>query len=649
MTRIAVFAAATAVSIALLWVIPPVGLIAIALVLIIVPPWGKTYSERAIISGIVILGTAAIIFPRAGSTPIDAFTARSFLSVLAVVAVGLYLIPRLRLTSLPKPRLTDGLVLVIAVGFAYWLMSSYLGTSSEQMLNGLFFSGWDNQAHFTTFANTYSAGSTTWPTVDGSIAWNQWYPSLHTTVWALAEYAAGSTGLSRIELLFPFIRWNGFTFAVAMTALAWVASDLAHRWLKDRASSRSARTAGVLAAAATASWIVFGSPQFLYNAGFTNFVLGVAVVTTASYLSVRSTRSARSLGWFLVPLAAIAVIGLWTPLVVALVPAGVVVAVILVRTQPIVGVAWVLANVIVGGLLAWQQGSAILGADEGLDAAGFAEAIGGVNTGMAPFNIAAGIAAPFLAIAIAVALRGQRPLAFAIAGPSVLTGLLAVAFIPGTDASGISRIQSYYVLKALDASLIATAPLLAAAAAGAFVLVLKQLSSLTAGAATVAAGLLALVAFGYVGITPQNLSPGFTVAPGVQAGIDRARGVQDPLVGHSILATVTSVQQMGEYSPVMWDAAGTLQNLWAATLHETMSASEQSFYLSIPPAPYGDDAYEYIRAALAQNPNLRVAITWFRPTSGEFLTLRFGTADPRQVQVVEVPMRSSALCPECPE
>ena len=36
--------------------------------------------------------------------------------------------------------------------------------------------GWDNSAHFTTFANTYVVGSTTWPTTDGSIAWNveQW-------------------------------------------------------------------------------------------------------------------------------------------------------------------------------------------------------------------------------------------------------------------------------------------------------------------------------------------------------------------------------------------------------------------------------------------------------------------------------------------
>ena len=203
MTRIGLFAAATAVSIALLWLAPIIGVIAIALLLVIVPPWGKTYAERAVISGIVILGSAAVIFPRAGATPVDAFTARSFLSALAIISVVLYLIPQLKSTPLPKPRIVDAALLALIAGLTYWLISAYLGVSSQQLLSGLFFSGWDNHGHFTTFANTYVAQSTTWPTTDGSIAWNQWYPSLHTTIWALLEFAGGSTGLARVELLFP--------------------------------------------------------------------------------------------------------------------------------------------------------------------------------------------------------------------------------------------------------------------------------------------------------------------------------------------------------------------------------------------------------------------------------------------------------------
>jgi hypothetical protein len=98
---------------------------------------------------------------------------------------------------------------------------------------------------------------------------------------------------------------------------------------------------------------------------------------------------------------------------------------------------------------------------------------------------------------------------------------------------------------------------------------------------------------------------------------------------------------------MMWDGAGTLPNLWAATLHETLSSDQQSFYAGLPEFPYGDETYNYIRQELAENRNLRLAVTWFRQVSGDYLNLRLATADPRQVQVVGVPMRQSDLCPEC--
>lgn len=647
MTRFAVLAAVTAASVAALWLTPAIGLIAIAILLIVLPPWGKTYAERAVISGIVVLGAIAVVFPRAGSTPIDSVTARAFLTTLVVIALLLRLVPELRATPLPKARILDGALLALLLGLTYWLISAYLGASSQQILSGLFFSGWDNHGHFTTFANTYVAQSTTWPTTDGSIAWNQWYPSLHTTVWALLEFATDSTGLGRVELLFPYVVWNALTFAAAMTTLAWVASDLAARWTTSITGRRSAQAAAFFAAGATGVWILLGSPQLLANSGFTNFALGVAVVTAASYLSVLSSVSARTLGWFLVPLAAIAAIGLWTPLAIVLVPAGVIVAIALIRWRPVPGIAWLVANAVIGGVLAWQQGGAILAAENGADAGEFAESIGAVGTGMAPFNVAAAIAAPFLAVFIATTIRHQRPLAFGIAAPSVLTGVLALAFIPGTDAAGVSRIQSYYVLKSLDASLLATAPLLAAAAATAFVFVLRHTGAVTAAAATIAVAIVAVTAFGYVGSTPQNLSSGFTAAPGVQAGIERAEGVDDSLIGESILGTVNATVELPNFTPMMWDGAGTLPNLWAASLHETLSSEQQALYADLPPFPYDEQTSQYLQAALATNPDLRMAITWFRPSSGEFLRLRFGTDDPRRVQVVEVPIRQSLLCPEC--
>ena len=164
MTRLATFAVTALVGIALLWTLPAVGVIAAVGLLVVLPPWGRTYAERAVISGIVVLGAAAVIFPRAGSTPIDATTARLFLTGLIVVSIMLYLVPQLRNRSLPRLRAVDLVLLGIAGGLFYWLVSAYLGATSQEVVSGLFFSGWDNQGHFTTFANTYVANSTTWPT-----------------------------------------------------------------------------------------------------------------------------------------------------------------------------------------------------------------------------------------------------------------------------------------------------------------------------------------------------------------------------------------------------------------------------------------------------------------------------------------------------
>ena len=635
MTKIAILAVTTVFGIGLLWISPLLGLIVVGVLLAVVPPWGKTLAERAFISGIVILGATAVVFPRAGNTPIDAPTAKLFFSGLLLLGLLLYTFPQLRNTPIPKPRITDAALLTLFVALTYWLIAAYLDISSSEIVSGLFFTGWDNQAHFTTFANTYTQGSTTWITPDGGVAWNQWYPSLHSTIWALAQYAVGASGLTRVELLFPYVQWNAVSFALSVTALAWIASDLAGRVAKTITSKWAIQGATLLAAAGTGAWILFGSPQLLFNSGFTNFTMAVAIVSTASYLSIRSIRSARTLGWFLIPLSAIAVIGLWTPLAIAMIPAGVIVAVSLIRWKLVIGIAWLVINAAVGLLLAWQQLGDILAAADGSSASEFATSIGSVPTGMAPFNIGAAIAAPFVAVTIAVMLRRNRPLAFGIAGPAVFAGLLAVAFIPGTDSAGTSRIQSYYVLKALDAARLSAAPLIAAAIAVGLVYLTRSVSTVTATAAITGSALVGITAFGYVGSTPNELSSGFTVAPGVEAGRERVQATKQTFVGDQILDAVNATEDLPEFTVIMWDGPGILPNLWVATLHGTFSADQQTFILSIPGPPYGVETTDFIKDALNIYPELRVAVVWTSGSSEAFVKLRLGTVDPRRVRIVD--------------
>ena len=149
-----------AVVIALLWLLPPVGFVAALVMLVLIPVWGRTLTERAVISGVVLLGVIAVVFPRAGATPVTPTTARLLLAVVMILLLALRLHPKLRGIGIPRPTLTDGLAALLAVLSGWWLMAAYVGRSTVEIVSGLFFSGWDNHAHYTTFANTYESLST---------------------------------------------------------------------------------------------------------------------------------------------------------------------------------------------------------------------------------------------------------------------------------------------------------------------------------------------------------------------------------------------------------------------------------------------------------------------------------------------------------
>lgn len=619
------------ISAAALWFAPLLGLLATAISLAIVPPWGRSLVERAIISGIVGLGAIAIVFPRAGGTPINHATARLFLIALLVLALALRFTPRLRCAPLPRPTWTDTIVFVtIAIG-AWWPISAYWGAEPGNIVSGLLFSGWDNHAHFTTFANTVASGSTTWPTIDGSIAWNQWYPSLHTTTWALLQYAGSNADLTRIELLQPFVVWTSLTFALCLGALTWLSADIARRW-------RGGNGAGILAAIGFAVFALLGATQNLYQSGFTNFVLALTVTAVASYISARSWSAARAVGWFLVPLAAVAVIGLWTPLVLGLVPAGGVVVIARWRASRTIGIVYLIAALLAGVFMLLTQSRAILGASD-VNLHQFNEIIGAVSTGMAAFNVGAGIIAP-LAAALLGFLRWRTrahpstasPVGVGVAAPAVGAGVIALYFSVGAAAAGVSPIVSYYVLKALSAAYVMAAPVVIAAIA---VLLAAALGALRARwgapaalAAAGSAGLLTVTAFGYVGAVPVPLAEGFTAAPGIANAAHRAefvtRATGAPLVKAARTAALTP-----ELTPFLIDDAGTLPNLWTASLTDVLSASQQLFYLNLPPYPYEAPAMaDHIAAMRAALPELKLNLLWLYPETVQRVQPGLGSVEP---------------------
>ena len=633
----------TLVCAAMLWIFPPVGFIACMVLLIIVPPWGHTLMERAFISLIVLLGIMAIAVPRGGSTPVTITSAHVGLAIFVLLLALIRFIPRLGNQSIPRPMRSDWLVAALAVISGIWLMAAYIGRSAIEIVSGLFFTGWDNQGHFNAFANTYEVGSTTWPTIDGAVAWNQWYPSLHTTLWSFAQLATqrGSELVDRTGLLFPFVQWTALSFAICLAGLAWVAGDLTKRL-------SGMRFAAPIAIIAFSAFALFGSPTLLFNAGFINFMMGVSITVVAGYLSARNWGSARHYGWALIPLAALAVNALWTPLVLGLVPSGVIVLIALWRHAKWTAPVWAIVSAALVGGTSVMQTRAVIKADPGASTTSFIQDLGAVGQGMVSFNIGMAIAAPIVAIGFAIWMfRSRRsPLAIAVAGPVLGMAVFLGAAVPGALAAGVNPLYSYYTLKSLDSLLLAASPLFAALVGIGIATLLSGLSRKNAVVAAVVAGVFGVMLFGYVGPTPKEFAPGFSAAPGISAGAKRIESVNNTLVGEAIINAQQAAVKYPELTTMLWDGAGTLPNLWLASLHGVMSQTQHGFYKNLPQFPYDENTVSYVKLALNTNPTLNLVVLWFRDVTGPVVE-PLHKQYPTRVVTEKVPMRSSPLCLEC--
>jgi hypothetical protein len=634
-------------TLALLWLAPPVGFVAVIVMLVLAPPWGRSLAERGLISAVLLLGLVAVVFPRASTTPITQTSTQIGLTALLVIGIALRFTPPLANVRIPRPRVSDGLLAALGIGGWYWLAGPYLGQNPFSQVSGLFFTGWDNQGHFTAFANTFTEQATLWQTTDGSIAWNQWYPSLHTTTWALAQMGVDPTIATRIDLLGPFITWTSISFALCLVALAWMAGDLAERFAKMRDVSMAA--AGIVAVIGFAAFALFGSPTLLFNAGFTNFMMAATITAVTGYLSARSWQSARKLGWFLIPIGALVVNALWTPMVLGLIIPGIIVLIALYRVRWWLAPIWAVASAAIVGTVVIAQTTAIVDADSAESAGALLEDLGQVGVGMTAFNIGAAIAFPLIALTVAIPLIRERmaPLAFSVLGPSAGITVFLIAAINATNSAGISLLQSYYVLKTLNAMLLITAPLIAALMATVIVIAVKSVGRVMAVTGSIVAALLGFVAFGYVGATPNQWNEGFSAAPGINALMARGSAVGDPLVGEAIINGAQAAKPYPVLTTLLWDGAGTLPNLWVSSLTTVMSKNANTFYRSLPPFPYDDSTVEYVNLALNVDPELNLAVLWFRGVSGDQLQ-RLEQMRPDRVTLVQVPMRESPLCQECP-
>lgn len=644
------------VSVVTLWTLPPIGSLFAGCLAVVLVPWGSSLTERFIGLVLVTLGIAALVSTRVMPFPITSAAVHAVLTLGLVALLGLSQLPAYRSRRVPRPALGDWLFLGAFVAAAAWLLFAYVGRSTEQTLAGLFFTGWDNQAHFTTFANAYQTGSMNWAPPDGGIAWNQWYPALHTTIWAMCQLAL-ETGshLTRPELLSPFVTWSGLSAALAFASMAWIAGDLAARLVaKGDAATPLRAWARCLAMLGVTGFLLLGSSSRLFNYGFTNFIMGVAVISVASYLATATSERARFVGPILITCAGLATIGMWTPLVLGLAPAGAAVAWRMWRERKVAAIAWVvITGALLAGIVIWQSRQII--AASGLTSTGdFSTNLGGIVGGSVPFNLALAMMSPLIAASLAL-LIGQRrswELAAGIAGPCLAVSVVLIGMVLSADASNTSRLQSYYVLKTLNAVLLVAVPLIIAAIAMSIVLALASAGLLRrphqALLACIGAGAVGVGAFGFIGLSNATLAQGFGTAPGVVGAIDRVNAVNDTLAGDVLLRAAAAAQPYGgDFTVMLWDGAGTLPNLWIQSLTGVVSDKRYDLISGLPAFPYDQRAVDYIKGEMDQDPNLRMAMLWFRDPTRVLLEPLLKTKGDYFVQLVHMPMRSSSLCPEC--
>jgi hypothetical protein len=438
-------------------------------------------------------------------------------------------------------------------------------------------------------------------------------------LWALTQVLVGAHPADRISIVIPYAILMALSFAASVGVMIWLSGDLARRLARNFAlSQRQVSAAGILAAVATGLFGVFGSIQYLYSAGFTNFIMAVAVVAATSYLAL--TNPVR-LGWCVLPLGGLAAVGLWTPLVLALVPAGIYVAYSLIRTKIWVGVTWLVAVGVFGVVTVLEQASAVLGASDTDSASSFNEEIGALGAGMTGFNLSLGIAAPIIAIFMSIVIwkRSGKMFALLLPVPVIVGSVLALVFVVGADSSGVSRLTAYYVLKSLNASYLFFIPLLVAAATLALVVLIARLSVLHSVLVVVSAFVIGASTFGFIGFSADKLASTFTPAPGIRVALEREFWINNPDIGIQIANSARAAQANPEYTPLVWEGVGILQNLWVQSLTNVVSARQVALNSDVSVTPYSAETLAQIAQYIYANPTARLQLMWWSPEVGSEL------------------------------
>jgi hypothetical protein len=433
--------------------------------------------------------------------------------------------------------------------------------------------GWDWVLHTIMFTDVYRYGRLAGLQIDGSPAFLSANPQLHPALWAVGTWSAqdGTGTMAGESLLQAGILATSVTFALCIGALAWLAADLAATM-----AGRSRLQLPAVAAVALSGLVsILGAGSAVFFFGHTPFLLGVTALAVGSYLAVHPGRDGRPptplRALLLLGAAAIVIVLIWPPLILGLGAPGFLVAVRIVRGHRRETIA--LGALIVVGVVTTPWWYARLTGSVTISS--LSDAAGEV----ARFSLPLTLAAVVVTIAAAVALfrHGDHGRAAGVLGPVV--GMLAFSALLVLNGSRWwGEPPSYYLLKTMLGSLLATTPVvLAVLAAGAARL--RPSAAAAPGAAGARWSALAGMAVVLLGLAAV-LSPPDTLRTGTP------KSLTDPpsyvTYADTVARAYPVTPAVPNQVPFLADYGDERADLWLMILQRGISDADHDFVRTLP-------------------------------------------------------------------
>jgi hypothetical protein len=628
---VAVAVAALAALMLLLRVAPVVGALAAAGLFLAVAPIGPRVGDRLVATVCLTYGLLAlfVVFGDHAGVRLDAWTARALASVWALsAAVALLFRGRLRCAVAGMDWATLPLVLT-ALGA--WLLTGALalGRAQEAVVGALQGIGWDHQSHFAIFTSFYRLGGTWRPESGLTQPFFDSYPPLEGAMASWWAWLRHGEVLLPSQLPAHYLQVSAIGGALALGLLAWVASRAAGAVLPAGDATWKAGAFTALAGVAVGGYLLFGPVLTFFDHGFSNFLLAVALATACSWVAIEATeRGEWVLAAALLTATTASLSLLWTPLVLMLGPAALVLAQALIHQR-----AWpqLAACGLLGAVAAytavWQ--SRRIAPDPGA-ATSLAETIGSAAGAIPASPVAQSVALLLIGITLYVLAPPERRIGWrAVAGCFLGAAVLLGMFMAITAWSGAPVRGSYYVAKAFWAMTLAMAPL----AGAVFAQVVLGIAAAPVpvgttalrgrGTRTLVLGTLMtmLLWSGHAHVDTRGEGrSGYVSQPVVTERTQRRLAAfRHETAGFVFYRAVSAIGAGSTEVPLLWDGAGLLQQRWLAALQGRHDVQAERIYNEMPTSPYTEPEVAVLRDRLVAEPSLRVAIAYYLPESAALL------------------------------